>query len=91
MQGTLPFMYLVFSLRHSDGFPGYGLSTLGLVATLFGLFFGTAVSIQAFVLAIIINAILVATILRTATILTDSSLFSFLFQLSLVCLVPCTL
>jgi len=77
-------MYLIFSLSNPEGIPNYGLPTLSLVVTIFALFWGTVVSIQAFIMAFVINAIIVAVILRIASIINDISLFSLLFQLSLV-------
>lgn len=77
-------MYLIFSLRSPEGIPNYGLPTLSLVVTIFALFLGTVVSIQAFIMAFVINVIIIAVILRIASIINDTSIFSLLFQLSLV-------
>ena len=62
----------------------FSLPTVGVVATLFALFGATSVSPQAFITGIFINVLLVGIILRVGSILADITLFSFLFQVSLV-------
>lgn len=77
-------MYLLFSLRTTDGFSGYSLPVLGLAGALLAVFQAAPVSTQAFVMAILINLLLIATILRASSILNEVSPFAFLFQLCLV-------
>jgi hypothetical protein len=60
------------------------LPAIGVVATLFALFSATSVSAHAFIAGIFINVLFVGIILRVGSILADMTLFSFLFQLSLV-------
>ena len=63
----------------------FSLPMVGVVATLFALFGATSVSPLAFITGIFINVLFVGIILRVGSILTDITLFSFLFQISLVC------
>ena len=62
----------------------YSLPVVGVVATTFSLFAAATVSPQALVAGILINVLIVMTILRIGTLLTEITFFSFLFQLSLV-------
>ena len=62
----------------------FSLPTVGVVATLFALFGATTVSPHAFIAGIFINVLSVWIMLRVGSILTDITLFSFLFQVSLV-------
>jgi hypothetical protein len=77
-------MYLFFSLRTTDGFPAYSFPMFGLLGALIALFSAAPVSLQAFVMAMVINVVIVAIILRAGSILGEVTLFAFLFQISLV-------
>jgi hypothetical protein len=77
-------MYLLFSLRTTDRFSAYSMPMFGLVGALIALFEAAPVSTQAFVMAILINVLLVITILRASSILNEVSPFAFLLQLCMV-------
>ena len=83
-QAALPLTYLLFTLGNTNGFAALSLPMIGGIATLIALFSAAPVSLQAFIAGIFINFLLVAIILRISSILEDVSIFSFLFQLSVV-------
>ena len=66
------------------GIAAYSLPVVGVIATTIALFGAAAVSPQALVAGIILNVLIVMTIMRIATLLNEITLFSFLFQVSLV-------
>lgn len=84
MQAALPFTYLLFSLRTTAGFFAFSLPSVGFLAILAALWGGTIVSLQGFIGGILINILVVTIILRIGAIVSETSLFSFIFQLSLV-------
>jgi hypothetical protein len=75
-------------MRGTEGVAAYSLPVVGAVATTFALFAAAIVSPQALVAGMLINVLIVMTILRIGTLLTEITFFSFLFQLSLVSPLP---
>jgi len=71
-------------MGRTDGVVAYALPVGGAIATTIALFAAAAVSPQAFVAGILLNVLIVMTIMRIATLLNEITLFSFLFQVSLV-------
>jgi len=71
-------------MRGTEEVAAFSLPVIGVIATTIALFGAATVSPQALVAGILINVLIVMTILRIGTILTEITLFSFLFQLSLV-------